>query len=197
MQTFTKQKNNGFVILFAILVSSIILLISMGMFNIIQKELVLSSYARESQRAFYAADSALECALYADIYGIGEVNPSTPFSVTPQGSEQHTFNCGGASVTSFFLEDSGGTPGTSDGNPGYDFPYVFRYFNNYNSEDISCAYVLVEKNRKGTDLSQIEVRITAIGFNVCVQGNIDGNIDTPDFDDPTLLERRLSIVYTQ
>ena len=54
----------GFVILFAILISSVILLISVGIFSVAQKEAILSSYSRESQRALYASDSALECALF-------------------------------------------------------------------------------------------------------------------------------------
>lgn len=186
MKTPLQQKNKGFVILFAILISGTLLLISTGIFHVIQKELVLSSYARESQRAFYAADSALECALYADLRGIGTTNPITPFPTNPEGNQEHTFPCGGALVYSFFLEGSG----TAE----YELPYVFRYFNDYNTDDIGCAYVLVEKNVVSEE--ETRVRITAIGFNVCVEGADVGHIDTPDFNDPTLLERRLSITYT-
>lgn len=68
MKYSSPHKNNqGFVILFAVLVSSIILLIGMGMFRISIKETVLSSTARESTMAFFAADSGMECALYAEI----------------------------------------------------------------------------------------------------------------------------------
>ncbi|MCA9351550.1 hypothetical protein KC929_02105 [Patescibacteria group bacterium] len=191
MSTHEPSQHNqqGFVILFSILVSSIILLLSAGIFNVVQKEVVLSSYARESQRAFYAADSALECALYADVLGIGEP-PATPFTINPTGSQVSTFDCGGDTVTSYYLEDSGGTD-------GYDYPYVFRYYNSYGQG--GCAYILVEKNEKGTDTTLIETRITAVGFNVCVDntGAYSGPTNVPDFNDPTLLERRLSITYTQ
>lgn len=188
------KKNKGFVILFSMLISSLILLISAGIFNIVQKEVILSSYARESQRAFYSADSALECALYSDIVGVRldgpDSTPRTPFTISPNGAESHQNNpeymCGGEEISSYHLRESGGTA-------LYEIPYVFRYENSFNISDESCAYVLIEKELKG-DPDPIpnvtEIRITAVGFNVC-----DGNI--PDFDDPTLLERRLSLTYTQ
>ena len=186
--SFKKQnKKQGFVILFAILISSIILLIASGIFNVVQKEIVLSSYARESQRAFYAADSALECALYADLKGIGSPDPATPFTVTPANPERTTFSCGGANVTTYYLSASGGTD-------RYQFPYVMRYYNAFGQG--GCAYVLIEKNEKGTDLSMVETRITAVGVNVCVSG-VGPEVNIPDFNDPTLLERRLSITYIQ
>lgn len=59
--------NQGFVILFAVLISSIILLIGVGMFRISIKETILSSTARESTAAFFIADAGIECALYADV----------------------------------------------------------------------------------------------------------------------------------
>ena len=64
----TKQ---GFVILIAVLVAS--LLISLGAFiaNIALKELALSTSGRDSQLAFYAADAAIECALYQDLHSVG------------------------------------------------------------------------------------------------------------------------------
>jgi len=186
----TEKKERGFVILFAILISTLILLISAGIFNVVQKEVILSSYARESQRAFYAADSALECALYADIIGVGSPDPATPFSVVNLLDEN--FNCGGSTISSTYLSGAGGTD-------NYDYPFIFRYFNSYNSADNSCAYILVEKNEKGTDLILIETRITAVGFNTCVDsgGVYVGDTNIPDFNDPKLLERRLSIIYTQ
>ena len=190
MKYIRTKKNKGFVILFAILISALILLISSGIFNVVQKEVVLSSYARESQRAFYAADSVLECALYVDIIGIGSPNPTTPFSTTTPADA--SFECGGDTITSNYLSTSGGTQ-------GYDYPFVFRYYNSYNVDDDSCAYALVEKNQKTTDLSVIETRITAVGFNVCTDagGAYVGDTNIPDFNDPTLLERRLSIIYNQ
>jgi len=56
----------GFTLLIAVLVASLMLVLAGSMFNLVQKELILSSIGKDSQFAFYAADSALECALYWD-----------------------------------------------------------------------------------------------------------------------------------
>lgn len=54
----------GFVLLFAILISSVILAVGMGAFNISIRELKLSSAGRDSQVAFYWADTGSECVFY-------------------------------------------------------------------------------------------------------------------------------------
>ena len=59
-------KKRGFVLLIAVLVASLMLVLASSMFNLVQKEIILSSLGRDSQYAFYTADSALECALYWD-----------------------------------------------------------------------------------------------------------------------------------
>jgi hypothetical protein len=56
----------GFTLLLAVLVSSILLALGFAIYNIAVKQVILSSAGRESQFAFYAADSGIECALYAD-----------------------------------------------------------------------------------------------------------------------------------
>lgn len=60
------SKKKGFAMLFAVLVSSVLISIGISIFNITIKELSLSSSGRESQFAFYAADTGMECALYWD-----------------------------------------------------------------------------------------------------------------------------------
>jgi hypothetical protein len=57
----------GFTLFYAVLVASLLLAIGLAIFNITFKEVVLSSGARESANAFYAADTGLECALYWDL----------------------------------------------------------------------------------------------------------------------------------
>lgn len=60
------KEQRGFVLLIAVLVASLMLVLASSMFNLVQKEIILSSLGRDSQYAFYTADSALECALYWD-----------------------------------------------------------------------------------------------------------------------------------
>ncbi len=71
MRTFFRKnkKNNeqGFVALFAVLVSSILLLMALSISGVAYKEQLLSVNAKSSQYSFTAADTGLECALYWDV----------------------------------------------------------------------------------------------------------------------------------
>jgi hypothetical protein len=64
MANKSNQQKKGVVILFAVLLVSVVLTISLGVFNITYRQLVLSSIARESEVAFAVADSARNCAVY-------------------------------------------------------------------------------------------------------------------------------------
>lgn len=70
MKVFTNNQK-GFVALFTVLIVSVILAMAIGIASISLKEIVLSSSATEGSKAFYAADSGIECALYYD-----RVNPA-------------------------------------------------------------------------------------------------------------------------
>ncbi len=54
----------GFVLLFAVLLVSVVLAISLVLFNITLRQLVLSTTSRDSQLAYYASYAGLDCALY-------------------------------------------------------------------------------------------------------------------------------------
>jgi len=100
-QKYTKQA--GFAVLYAVLVSSILLSIGLAIFNITIKELLLSSSGRDSQFAFYAADSGAECALYWEQKGGG-------FSTSTAGS----ISCNGSTIPNI-------------GGVGYDTAMVFQF----------------------------------------------------------------------
>lgn len=59
-------RKKGFTLFIALIVSSILLAVGFSIGNIILKQLKLSTAGKESQLAFYAADSASECAMYWD-----------------------------------------------------------------------------------------------------------------------------------
>jgi len=61
-----EKQNTGFVMLFAVTLSSIILAITLGVANIALKEINFSTSARETNNAFFAADAGIECALFND-----------------------------------------------------------------------------------------------------------------------------------
>jgi Tfp pilus assembly protein PilX len=79
----TVKKQNGFALLFTILVVSVLLAISLSISNITLRELVLSSATRDSHVAFYAADTALECALYIDAKKNALPVTGSPASISP------------------------------------------------------------------------------------------------------------------
>ncbi len=66
---FLKNINQkGYALLFAILIISAISVVTAGLINTVYKQLVLSLLAKDSSSAFYQADTALDCAMYADLY---------------------------------------------------------------------------------------------------------------------------------
>ena len=81
--------NTGFTLILSVLISSIVLGIGLSIFNITFKELKLSSSGRESQFAFYAADTGIECALYHDLQ-------NQAFSANPTYAS--SINCGGRTL---------------------------------------------------------------------------------------------------
>ncbi|MFA6158791.1 MAG: hypothetical protein WC763_04200 [Candidatus Paceibacterota bacterium] len=78
--TVTTRKQRGFAMLFAVLTSSVLLSIGLSIFSLTVKELALSSAGKESQIAFYAADSGVECALYWDITKAAFATSSSPLA---------------------------------------------------------------------------------------------------------------------
>lgn len=95
--THTKTLHSrGFTLLYSVLISSILLAIGIAIFEITVRELRLSSIVRESQYAFYAADSGIECALYWDVQATSSriFYPGGPQTITCDG--QTIANVGGA-----------------------------------------------------------------------------------------------------
>ncbi|KKW45527.1 MAG: hypothetical protein UY98_C0044G0005 [Candidatus Kaiserbacteria bacterium GW2011_GWA2_58_9] len=92
-QLSTVNSQKGFTLLLAALVSSIVLALGTSIFQLAQKELTLSSIGRDSQFAFYAADSGAECALYWDVR-YQRFPTSTPASVGLVHADGFSTNCG-------------------------------------------------------------------------------------------------------
>src|SRR3989338_4365174 len=83
------KPQKGFTLLISVLIASILLALGFAIYNIVSKEILLSSAGRESQFAFYAADSGIECALYWDVQGNAFATSSSVAEVF----------CGGATST--------------------------------------------------------------------------------------------------
>ncbi|MDP3958446.1 MAG: hypothetical protein Q8Q36_03230 [bacterium] len=85
----------GFILPFAVLLSGILLAIGLAVFNLILKQSILASSGRESQFAFYAADSGAECALFWDAKQ--GIFPTSSDSALYGGAA----SCGGVSIMPF------------------------------------------------------------------------------------------------
>lgn len=115
-------EDRGFTILLAALVATLVLALGISVFSIAQKQVILSSLGRSSQYAFYAADTAAECALYWDVR-FGYFSTTSP-SGTPA--------CDGTSLSI--------TPATPPpGQPVYTMTFEYE-------PNRLCARVAVEKD---------------------------------------------------
>lgn len=64
--TYKNNNEKGFTLLLALLITSIALAIGVSILNITLKEFILANITRDSEIAFYAADTGIECALFWD-----------------------------------------------------------------------------------------------------------------------------------
>ncbi len=139
-----KNKSEGVALLFAVLLTSTLLLIALGISNIAYRQAVFSIEAKDSDKAFFAADTGMECALYLQGQG------SLPYT---SGTSPVPLSCNGVSSALF-------TPVTgSDGL--FDYKFVLDLPNGTCSQ-ISVNYSLVTV---GTTTGITQVAVQAIGYN--------------------------------
>lgn len=62
----THHAIRGVTLLVAVILSSVVLSVALALLDVAYKQQLLSSTSKQSQYAFYSADSAMECALYFD-----------------------------------------------------------------------------------------------------------------------------------
>lgn len=182
----------GVAILFAILLVSIVLTVSLTLFNITFRQLILSSLARESQFAFYASDSARNCARYYDSltdsgglsvspFGHFELSAGNLVFVPPAAGQ--SMNCGQGIVSSPNPPEM--TPRTSvAGRPYYDTSFVVTFLD-VASNKTTCAKVTVTKGTDATSYSgplpdpnpeyvMGKTKIEAFGYNNYDSDNTSG-----------------------
>jgi len=106
------SNNKGYTLLFAVVVSSIVLAIAAFILSVSRKQFILVSAARDSSTAFYGADSGIECSIEAynnngQHFGTavsGPVSGDSVTALTPPG-----ISCGGNIVNANF-----GSPGSGN-----------------------------------------------------------------------------------
>lgn len=137
----------GFTLLIAVLIGSILIALGSAIFSIVSKEIILSSSGRESQFAFFAADTGIECALYWDV-------KHNAFS---SGSALTDVACGGAPAV---LTRTAGNNGTS---PTLTTSFSFSLDSGVTNP---CATVTVVKTTFPTSTV-----VASQGYNTCVTTN--------------------------
>ena len=100
-----KTGEKGISIIYAMLVSSVVLAVGTAVASIAAREVTLSSFSRESQAAYFAADAGINCALWYDLKApgllLGAFSTSTAdgqFVESPartMSCNGQTFNVGG------------------------------------------------------------------------------------------------------
>lgn len=161
------QKNKGISLIIALFTITLVLALSLSIGNIIVRQFRIINTSVSSQLAFYAADSALECAIYWDIVSddgvINKLDPDTGentyvFGITYPDSV-NTIKCGPAGTPRGFTKSLEINPDTSE-------EYTkSAFYIDYSTPDYpACAYVHIEKYDGRT---YIETR----GYNTGMSGD--------------------------
>ena len=138
----------GFTLFIAVVITATLLLVSTGIVSVAVKEAFLASAGRESQFAFYAADSGIECALYWDAKGV-QSGPNTGTSAFSTSTNSNIIACNKDA-------DNPSNQFTVGGSPTSAFTITF------NSDTNSpCANVTVNKLPDG------RTQIQSLGYNTC------------------------------
>lgn len=117
---FNLRSNSGMTLFISVVVMSILLFISFAVINITLKATTFATSGRDSQYAFYAADSGIECALYWDSKLITGWNGPYPiygsaFDPAVSGSP---ISCGGVSISTGPAASGTSTPTLIGGGGG-------------------------------------------------------------------------------
>jgi hypothetical protein len=108
MTSSKSSSSTGFALLYAVLLVSVVLTVGLGLSSILRKQIILSSTGAASQQAYYAANTAKECALHWGIYGqwLNDVDfqiffgawreePDGSFTFTEPTADPNEIYCGG------------------------------------------------------------------------------------------------------
>lgn len=177
MNIFCKKKNNispfaeaGFALLYAVLVSSLFLAIGATIASATIKNLIFASSGRESQFAFYSADSGVECALYWDkIWG------RFPTSTNPLIHPTNGIKCNNEVLS---IGNDGIAPTESSAVTAFDIGENAPY-----SDGALCVHVQVLKTQNAQNPKISDTQIRADGYNTC------------DTNNARRLERSLQVNY--
>jgi hypothetical protein len=157
----TKKNENGFVVLYAIIVASLVAMLGAGLFSVALRQSSLSRTASESIEVFYIADSGIECILDAHLESQDNGLGGIVEEITDPGY----------TVTECEFGDIEFTEESTDVYTG-----SFEYSNE------KCGAILILDNVYSDP--NYYLQIVSRGFNEC-------NGDEPIDENPLLIERRM------
>lgn len=138
--------------LFSVLISSLLVAVGLSIFNLTLKEITLSTAGRESQIAFYAANSGMECALYGDLVGDGT---RSSFASNNTIGALASVDCNGLNAL------------TASGQTSSSATTKFNFKIEGTGDKSPCVEVTVEKvTASGKETTTIKSQ----GNNICVGG---------------------------
>lgn len=95
------MKNKGFTLFVAIVIMGTLLLVATGIVNLAVKQALISNSGRESQNAFYAADTGIECALYWDVQNPSGISAFATSTGSQINCNNQTMTVGGVATSTF------------------------------------------------------------------------------------------------
>lgn len=151
---FKKYLNNkkGIALYIAVTITAALILVSFAIVNLVLKQIGISSLARDSQAAFYSADSGIECALFWDLKN-PTVAGRSAFATTTFSNMQQ-ISCNGITITP--------TPGSLVNGAGTS---TFTFTLN---PDQYCSVVSVGKSYSS---GAVKTRVESRGYNSCSSSN--------------------------
>lgn len=184
------KNNKGFSLLFAVFISTLVLVVGASIISVSLRQLKLSGLARDSQFAFYAANTGIECAMYWDLresYANDPVFISSN-SQTPRDSSAPDAGAITCARLFFIDEDADNCDDPIDENNTWcvdsDAEEATSYFRLKEFQDVDyCVDVLVKKEKITIPKERIKTTIEARGYNTCDNSN------------PNRLERGLRVIY--
>jgi Tfp pilus assembly protein PilX len=189
-----KENKRGFTLLFAILVAVMVLAVGTSIINISLKQVILSGSGRESQFAFYAANTGMECALFWDLNGT-KLNAAgqAEYVFPPPGAEDllrtdtEYFTCGNTNIINGNSSNSYTEDRWQTSDNGQVSTKVFKIEVSHTVPGVDiieyCAQVTVEK-KYIDDAGSIQTTITSQGLNTCDPEN-----------NPRAVQRGLELQY--
>ena len=149
-KSFKHDSQDGITLVIAILLTFLFISVTTAITTFAFRELRLSGGGAQSLRAFYAADTALECVLDADL------NDNVFIAAQAGGPAPEVENCGGGNDVTFALS---GDP-IGDCGVGaswcYEGSFVFTGFNNNSQYQADVQYIYLN-NTAATDDDEVVI----------------------------------------